>query len=50
MDHVVLLFDMGENMSKNIYDIMRSSKQALPIQKLTTITTDRLSTVEEDPT
>jgi hypothetical protein len=50
MDHVVLLFDMGENMSKNIYDIMRSSKQALPIQKLTTITTDRLSKVEEDPT
>jgi hypothetical protein len=40
---------MRANTSKNIYDIMRSSKEALPIQKLTTITTGRLSKVEEDP-
>jgi hypothetical protein len=50
LDHVVLLFDMLANTSNNIYDIMRSSREALPIQKLTTITTDQLSKVEEDPT
>jgi hypothetical protein len=51
LDHVVPLFDMRANMSNNIYDIMRSSREALPIQKLTTITTDWLSfKVEEDPT
>jgi hypothetical protein len=50
LDHVVPLFDMRANTSKNVYDIMRSSKEALSIQKLTTITTDRLSKVEEDPT
>ncbi len=49
LDHVVPLFDMRANTSNNIYDIMRSSREALPIQKLTTITTDRLSKVEEDP-
>jgi hypothetical protein len=51
LDHVVVpLFDMRANTSNSIYDIMRSSRKALPIQKLTTITTDRLSKVEEDPT
>ncbi len=41
LDHVVPLFDMRANTSKNIYDIMRSSREALPIQKLmTAITTD----------
>ena len=50
LDHVVPLFDMRANTSNKIYDIMRSSREALPIQKLTTITTDRLSKVEEDPT
>jgi hypothetical protein len=50
MDHVVPLFDMRVNTSNNIYDIMRSTSEALPIQKLTTITTGRLSGVQEDPT
>ena len=39
---------MLPNMSNNIYNIMRSSTEALPIQKLTKITTDWLSEVEED--
>jgi hypothetical protein len=51
LDHVVVpLFDMRANTSNNIYDIMRSSREALPYQKLTTITTGRLSKVEEYPT
>ncbi len=50
LDHVVPLFDMRANMSKNIYDIMRSSKEALPIQKWTTITTHWVSKIEEDST
>jgi hypothetical protein len=50
LDHVVPLFDMRANMSNNIYDNMRSSREALLIQKLMTITTDRLSKVDEDPT
>jgi hypothetical protein len=37
-------------MSNIIYGIMRSSREALPIQKLMTITTGQLSEVEEDPT
>ena len=49
LDRVVLLFDMRANTSNNIYDIMRSSREALPILKFTTITTDRLSEVKEDP-
>ncbi len=49
LDHVVPLSDMRANTSNNIYGIMRSSREALPIQKLTTITTNGLSKVEEDP-
>ena len=48
LDHVVPLFDMRANTSKNIYDIMRSSREALSIQKLTTIRTSWLSQIEED--
>jgi hypothetical protein len=51
LDHGVPFYDMRANMSNTNYDIMRSSREALPIQKLlTTITTNRLSKVEEDPT
>jgi hypothetical protein len=49
LDRVVPLFDMRSHTSKNIHDIIMSSRGALPIQKLTTISTDRLSEVEEDP-
>jgi hypothetical protein len=34
-------------MSNNIYDIIRSSREAIPIQRLKTITTDLLSQVED---
>jgi hypothetical protein len=47
--HVVLLFDMRANTSNNIYNSMQSSREAIPIQRLKTITTDRLSQVEGDP-
>ena len=49
LDRVVPLFDMRSHTSKNIHDIFMSSRGALPIQNLTTISTDRLSKVEEDP-
>ncbi len=49
LDRVVPLFDMRSHTSKNIHDIFMSSRGALPIQNLTTISTDRLSEVEEDP-
>jgi hypothetical protein len=45
----VPLFDMRANTSKNISNIIMSSRGALPIQKLTTMATDRLYEVEEDP-
>ena len=48
LDRVVPLFDMRSHTSKNIHDIFMSSRGALPIQNLTTISTDRLSEVEED--
>ncbi len=47
LDRVVSLFDMRANMSNNIDDIIRSSRDARPIQRLTTITTDRMSQVED---
>jgi hypothetical protein len=47
LDHVVPLFDMRANTSNNIDDIIRSSREARPIQKTTTITTDRMSQVED---
>jgi hypothetical protein len=50
LDRLVLLFNIRADTSNNIYDIMRSSREALAILKLTTITTDWLSEVEEDPT
>ena len=49
LDSVIPLFDMRANTSHNIYDIIRSSRGALPIQKLTSIATDRLSEVKDDP-
>ncbi len=49
LHRVVPLFDMRVHTSKNIHDIIMSSRGALPIQKLTTIATGRLSKVEEDP-
>jgi hypothetical protein len=49
LHRVVPLFDMRATTSSSIYDIIRSSREAIPIQKLKTITTDRLSQVEEDP-
>jgi hypothetical protein len=50
LDCVVPLFEIRANTSKNIYEIIISSRGAtLPIQKLMTIATDRLSAVEEDP-
>jgi hypothetical protein len=49
LDHVVPLFEMRANTSNNIYGIMRSSREALLIQKLTTVTTGWLSEVEDDP-
>jgi hypothetical protein len=47
LDRVVSLFDMRANMSNNIDDIIRSSRDARPIQRLTTITTNRISQVED---
>jgi hypothetical protein len=47
LHRVVPLFDMRANMSRNIYDILRSSRDATPIQRLSTITTDRMSQVED---
>jgi hypothetical protein len=47
LDRLVPLFDMRANPSTNIYDIIRSSRGAIPIQKVKTITTDRLSQVED---
>jgi hypothetical protein len=47
LDSVVPLFDMRVNTSNNIYDIIRSSREAIPIQMTTTITTDRISQVED---
>jgi hypothetical protein len=47
LDRLVPLFDMRANPSTNIYDIIRSSRGAIPIQRLTTITTDRISQVED---
>ena len=49
LDRFVPLFDMRSHTSKDVYDIIRSTRGALPIQKLTTIATDRLSEVVEDP-
>ena len=47
LDRVVLLFDMRANTSNDIDDIIGSTRGAVPIQKLTTITTDRISKVED---
>jgi hypothetical protein len=44
---VPLFFDMEANTSINIYAIIRSSKETIPIQKLKTITTDLLSDIED---
>ena len=49
LNRAVALFDMRANTSKKISDIIMSSRGAVPIQKLTTIATDRLYEVEEDP-
>jgi hypothetical protein len=46
---VMSLFDIRSTTSSSIYGIIRSSREAIPIQKLKTITTNRLSLVEEDP-
>ena len=47
LDCVVPLFDMRATTSINIVDIIRSSREARPIQNMTTITTDRMSPVED---
>jgi hypothetical protein len=48
LHRVVLLFDMRATTSNRIYAIIRSSREAiLPIQRLKTITTNRLSQVED---
>jgi hypothetical protein len=49
LHRVVPLFDMRAHTSKNIHDVILLSRGALPIQKLSTIATDRLSEVSEDP-
>jgi hypothetical protein len=49
LDHVVPLFDMQVNMSNSIDGIIRSSQDARPIQRLTTITTNSTSQVVEVP-
>jgi hypothetical protein len=47
LDRVVSLFNMRANMSNSIDDIIGSSRDARPIQRLTTITTNRMLQVED---
>ena len=38
---------MQANTSNNVYDIIRSSRDAIPIQRISTITTNRLYKIED---